>query len=954
MICDGYVGTILFETDKTDYSLRLEYPFATDTSDSATKHSVVDLSHMNDVNHTIKMSDSWGASTKNYTEAKLNLPDAVKNAKFATVSFTVKYNEFRYDSVARFGVKMAENTGVFVSAFGKKELQVCVFGRDKSDDTFDGYDNKNNAYANRYTYRLGEGMQVRVVRASDKIRMFANLNGEWVELINFQGVAGCNANADTDIRLLILAHEWEFSNIEYSALEHITANPATTSAAGNLEYYKVGNMYFKSDGTLTTEDAVTLPQLTVVQANITLMNYKENTQTPTTGNVQFINTENNQNLNVTYSNGIATTTANFYTLPYKITCGDYFGTVDITTDETDYTIVLQYKYAENTSDSKTGNSSIDFSAMNNSNHTIKMSDTWGNTTANYTEAKLNLPDEIKNAKYTTVSFTLKYVSGTFDTLPHLGRFGVKMSGGKGIFAYVNYEKDALKVSGFNNTNNMFEGEGNQVCDVNALISAMKGDGLQVRVVRFGTNIRMLVKLNDAWVQFAQTSTCDENAETDIRLLILAYEWEFSNIEYSVLEHVEANPATVSQEGNLEHYKVGDMYFNTDGTLTTQDAITLPVLTTVEATLTVKLYKDGTETNLTGDVRFVNVENQKDFTVSVANGMATHTFNAMTYQLTYINNGDKFIGSVTITLNNEVYEITLQYNYATVTHTHTSGGNSSTVDLSKMNDSNHTVKITDNLSFEGTDKYTEVKLNLPDEVKNAKYATVTFTLKYKDKAFDNLARVGIKMTGNNGMFLSVWGPSQTENYLHVCVFGRDAQNDMFNGWDTANNGRVEDVRTALSGNGMQIRMVRASDKIRMFVYLNNAWVELVNNNGVATCEESAETDIRLLILKHEWEFSNIEYSALEHVEAKPASTSETGNLEHYKVGDMYFNTDGTLTTQDAITLPVLTTVEATLTVKLYKDGTETNLTGDVRFVNVENQKILRFPLRTVWQRILSMP
>ena len=56
----------------------------------------------------------------------------------------------------------------------------------------------------------------------------------------------------------------------------------------------------------------------------------------------------------------------------------------------------------------------------------------------------------------------------------------------------------------------------------------------------------------------------------------------------------------------------------DGTLTTQDAITLPVLTTVEATLTVKLYKDGTETNLTGDVRFVNAENQKDFTVSGLN------------------------------------------------------------------------------------------------------------------------------------------------------------------------------------------------------------------------------------------------------------------------------------------------------------------------------------------------
>ena len=1246
VVCDRYVGTIAFENGKTDYVLRLEYPYAANTSNSATGHSYVDFTHMNDAKHTIKMSDAWGSTTKNYTEATLNLPVEIRNAKYATVSFTLKYGEFRFDSVARFGVKMADNTGVFVSVFSKNEMQVCVFGRDKADDTFDGYDNKNSVYAEKVCRALsGDGMEVRMVRANAKIRMFVNLDNEWVELINYQGAATCAANAQTDMRLLILAHEWEFSDIKYAVMEHEIATPPTTETAGNLEYYKVGDMYFNPDGTITTQEAVTLPVLTLVEVTLTVSGYRDGTTTPISDNVIFVNTDNGQNVTVAVASGSAQT--NLYALTYDVTCGDYRGTVTVEEGKETYEVVLQYAYATATGVSNTGNSNVDLSKMNDNNHTIKMSDSWNNTTANYTEVALDLPNSVKNANKTSVSFTLKHIGGDFNTQANLARFGVKMAGGKGVYAFVNYEKTSVMANGFNNPNNMFDGEHNQRCDVNAFISALTGDngmqvrvvrfgttirmfvkygdswvqlnqtatcdanaatdirllilahewefsnieysliehveaksateeadgclehykvgdayfnadgslttkeavtlpklvvvnasftvkgykdeaetfitgnvifvntdngqnvtvsvtdgaatarlyamtyevsfgdyyfgmvivtvdkteyavvlqyayatdtgdsktgnssidfskmnesnhtiimsdvfngttanyteaklnlpdsvknanktsvsftlkhlgdfgdphlarfgvkmsggkgifvsmhangmqvcaftkpdnmfdgwddqnktyttairdalvsndGLQVRVVRFGTTIRMFVKLNGTWVQLNQTATCEESAETDIRLLILAHEWEFSNIEYSVMEHVSANAPTTSSEGNIEYYQVGDLYFTTDGTLTTEEAVALPKLTTVDATFTVIGYKDGVRTALTGDVRFINSDNQKDFTVSVTGESATCTFDALTYQVTC---GD-YYGTVTISLDQTAYTIVLQYRYAEVTHNHTSGGASSTVDLSKMNDSNHTITINDNLSFEGTANYTEAQLKLPDSVKNAKYATVTFNLKYLDGSFDNLARVGVKMTGSNGMFLTVWGPSTNENYLHVCVFGRDAQNDMFNGWDSANNNRVDAVRAALSGEGLQIRMVRANDKIRMFVSLNGEWVELVNNNGVATCDENAETDIRLLVLKHGWEFSNIEYSVMEHVPANAPTTTNEGNKEYYKLGDMFFMPDGTLTTEENVTLPVLTTVEATLTVKLHKDGQMTELTGNVQFVNAENQK-----------------
>ena len=499
-----------------------------------------------------------------------------------------------------------------------------------------------------------------------------------------------------------------------------------------------------------------------------------------------------------------------------------------------------------------------------------------------------MPDEVKNAKYATVTFTLKYKDKAFD---NLARVGIKMTGNNGMFLSVwgpSQTENYLHVCVFGRDaqNDMFNGwdtaNNGRVEDVR---TALSGNGMQIRMVRASDKIRMFVYLNNAWVELVNNNgvaTCEESAETDIRLLILKHEWEFSNIEYSALEHVEAKPASTSETGNLEHYKVGDMYFNTDGTLTTQDAITLPVLTTVEATLTVKLYKDGTETNLTGDVRFVNVENQKDFTVSVANGMATHTFNAMTYQLTYINNGDKFIGSVTITLNNEVYEITLQYNYATVTHTHTSGGNSSTVDLSKMNDSNHTVKITDNLSFEGTDKYTEVKLNLPDEVKNAKNVSVTFTLKYLGSGFNNLSRFGVKMAGECGIHAFV-----TDGNLHADTIKHGV--NEFDGYNVQGYSAT-DFENALTGStGLQVRVVRNGANIYMLVNLNGVWVRFT---PLATCNESDVTDIRLLILAHEWEFSNIAYAATTQANVTHLGHNDTASVDLSK-----YDTDKTITMND---------------------------------------------------------
>ena len=283
----------------------------------------------------------------------------------------------------------------------------------------------------------------------------------------------------------------------------------------------------------------------------------------------------------------------------------------------------------------------------------------------------------------------------------------------------------------------------------------------------------------------------------------------------------------------------------------------------------------------------HAENQKDFTVSVANGTATHTFDALTYQLTYIDGGDRYIGTVAVTLDNSSYEITLEFEYAEVTHSHISGGASSTVDLSKMNDSNHTITINDSLSFEGTANYTEVQLKLPDNVKNATNVSVTFTLKHIGGDFNtqaNLARFGVKMAGGKGVYAFV-------NYEKTGVMANGFNNpdNMFDG-ESAQSCSANEFIAALTGTtGLQVRVIRNGINIYMLVKYGDTWVRLT---PLATCAENDKTDIRLLILAHEWEFSNIAYAATTQANVTHFGHNDTASVDLSK-----YDTDKTITMND---------------------------------------------------------
>lgn len=244
--CGEYYGIYVYdpEAGKSEAELILQYRYAVSTGTSTTGQSNVDLSHMNDEDHTINLSDAAVWNTKMSTGVDLNIPNEIKNSNYTAVSFTLKYNSDTFDANSRFGVLMADRCGIGVTVNSNTDIQVFSLWK-KEDDIFDGWDNANNDHAAAVVdaLRSGNGLNVVVIRADTYIRMFVELDGEWVELCNYEGVVTCGSDADTNISFVIMGYSWTFSDIEYGKLE-IKADEST----GEIESLVWGDMTFGKDG----------------------------------------------------------------------------------------------------------------------------------------------------------------------------------------------------------------------------------------------------------------------------------------------------------------------------------------------------------------------------------------------------------------------------------------------------------------------------------------------------------------------------------------------------------------------------------------------------------------------------------------------------------------------------------------------------------------------------------
>lgn len=423
---------------------------------------------------------------------------------------------------------------------------------------------------------------------------------------------------------------------------------------------------------------------------------------------------------------------------------------------------------------------------------------------------------------------------------------------------------------------------------------------------------------------------------------------------------DVTPATdpePDKEGNVEYWhcdRCEKNYNNSYGDKEIED-VTIPAIAKLDSvTLKLQGYREGETGNLSGGVTLTGKYDQTA-SGSLTDGVGTV---ANVYAMEYDVECNGYVGKLAFEAGKSEYELTLEYNYATstgesatTTDPELPDNKKSTVDLSKMNDKNHTIVLSDGTY--ATKDYTEAKLTLPSEVQGSKNVSISFTLKFLDNSmyegnvgdsgFNPLSRVGVKMADEKGVFFMMMDKNwhNPSDALYVCPIqpknyipdGKEEVEGTFYGWDNANEGRFAAVAEALKGDGLQIRMVRAKTYIRMFLKLDGAWVEVMNVAGVAECAENAETDIRLLINGHKWEFSNIEYGNMTKEAYKASSVTEAGHQAYLAIDDMYFNPDGTLSSLEELTIPQLTPLESVALTLKDESGNAVTTGTNVKISNV---------------------
>lgn len=224
-------------------------------------------------------------------------------------------------------------------------------------------------------------------------------------------------------------------------------------------------------------------------------------------------------------------------------------------------------------------------------------------TTYYQEAKPEQSESVANSKYAIVETTLKY-NGNVGFWSH--RFGIMMTERKGIGTTV-LPADAgdprLQVFPLygENPNDIFAGWSNTYSQYyNAVVSALNGKGLPLRMVRSDTHIYQYAYLNGAWVQFGDPVTCDTNAKTDISFVICDGYWTFMDPVCGALEFVPEKAPQVGVGGNHAYLRSADgtKLYTLEGIETTEADVTIDALGIEhDLELQVKGRKDGNTTVL---------------------------------------------------------------------------------------------------------------------------------------------------------------------------------------------------------------------------------------------------------------------------------------------------------------------------------------------------------------------
>lgn len=714
------------------------------------------------------------------------------------------------------------------------------------------------------------GLQVRVIRLGGTLILTAVKEGEFVKIGSFE----CDAADATKIVAYGVTASFEFSENSVKKLTFVEGQEATLESAGNIAYYTDGTHYYLTDGTVTTAEAIVIPRITEHAVEIAVEGYGSDgnklSDAELSGIKVSLTGEYDYNKNAYTDLSIADgklslTDGKIYQGKYSVTVNGYAAeALEIGGDIPAYIMKLYrvsgYQIVEITKTYKPESVTTGF---NQNGVTVKLTgcktDDWAEYNNPVPEATVTLPAGLANGKNVSVEFKLKLSNEGFWGA---NAFGISMVKGYGGFIFRTLGSDSSETE-INELYAQKLAEDNmKLLGKNAWVKGLskREAGVNVRVVRTGATLALFVQNAErAWIKL-YTVSCDANAETEIRLMGAASDFEISDIvvctAFTALEaangyekasedivyHGYVAP-TMEKDGCRAYYSVGEDIYNESGEKTTLEALKISRLEATEITVTIKGHKDGAETLLNGTVT-ARGEYETSFTGTLVNGTATVNACFVTYTVSV----EGYIArEFTAEEGKTSYEIVLEYDFAKATV------EPEKVDLSNMNAANHEIRITGNKGEwdNWAAPVPEAQLVLSETLANSKSVAIEFTLKAENMGHWRAPAFGIAMNGQfNGFMFRFEAPDN----MNAMIYQLHGQKLLEN-YDQLGQffGEFGFIEQLMLGEGVTLRVVRYNTDITLFAKdAQGEWQRIAS----VACGADDANDIRFLGNGYDYTVTNI--------------------------------------------------------------------------------------------------
>ena len=658
-----------------------------------------------------------------------------------------------------------------------------------------------------YANAIGDGVQLRILRAGNTFYLYALNGGEWIKV----GSVASSADDALDIEVYGVECSYEWSKASLADVTyHAAKDPVVGGAGGNVAYYTDGENYWLADGTPTTADAVVISAVNV-SVNVDAVTIYGDATTIADGTELTFTGEYGT---YTYTVG-GEALAEMLVGDYVVTADGYAETiVTVPEDGGSITVALEeviYIAAE----------------------AVGSGNSWAGS------APIELPDDVSANFLFEITLKIPEYNKEWGVPMTQQRWAIRLTeGNTGFYFWGRSDRGVNYVTlreffADNLTNSMAEkqpaigllGE----AELGFIYANAIGGGTRLRILRTN-DLYLLYVLNDSeWIKVGSVaSSAGDVLDIEVYGVECSYEWSDASC-VNVIYHAAKDPV-VGEDGNIAYYTDGENYWLPDGTATTLEDVTISA---VSVTLTVN--------GVTFNGEPMTVENGTVLTFTGAYGTYSYTV------------GGEALTEMLV----DTYTVTAQ-GYGTAIVTVPKEGGAITVTMPKA-ETIAAEAVGGDSAWAGS-----IPVEIPEELPENFVFEITLRIRDYNEVWDvpmTQQRWAIRLTeGNTGFYF--WGRSDKgvssvtirqfiEGNLTNCMgegapVGALSENDL--GFIYAN----------AIGSGVKLRIVATSDSFELYADNDSEWVK------VATVARNAgdALDIELYGVECTYDWYNASFASAE--------------------------------------------------------------------------------------------